>query len=286
MRQSVPGRSAAPRRTRLRTVRASTVAASEPATTLPAFSAHALDTAAAASVFACEGWVLVRGVLSADELAELHAGIDVLERAAAQLTTSQRLNGVFCEVQSASGRKGEPAVVPGALRKLTGPSRRSAAWARLRAHPLLERLVAGVCGVHAPMCVVDQANTKLPLVGSGFPWHQDASFLFGHAAAALRSRGGANAVVALDRSDAGCGGFEVLGRTHAQATLVDLRGVYDTGVGAGAAARWDESRRACPTLEPGDALLFHPLLAHGSAPNASPRRRRLATLWFVGGEPG
>jgi len=38
-------------------------------------------------------------------------------------------------------------------------------------------------------------------------------------------------------------------------------------------------------LQPGDAVLFDPFLAHGSGPNRSDRRRRLITLWFVGGAP-
>jgi hypothetical protein len=42
--------------------------------------------------------------------------------------------GVFFEVQSASGRKGEPAVAPGVLRKVTSPAKRSKAFRQLTAH--------------------------------------------------------------------------------------------------------------------------------------------------------
>ena len=87
--------------------------------------------------------------------------------------------------------------------------------------------------------------------------------------------------LALDRSDALCGGFEVLGGTHALGSVKDLKGRYDTG-GADDEALFDQSQRTCPKLLPSDALIFHPLLAHGSAANRSGRRRRLATLWFVG----
>jgi ectoine hydroxylase-related dioxygenase (phytanoyl-CoA dioxygenase family) len=31
------------------------------------------------------------------------------------------------------------------------------------------------------------------------------------------------------------------------------------------------------------AVIFHPHLAHGSGPNASPLQRRLVALWFIGG---
>ncbi len=281
-------RAAAPRRgcvlPATRRVRAATCAAAD----APSFDALAADAGALAALraaYAAEGWVLVRGVLSPAELRALHADTDALERAAAHLTASARVAGVFCEVQSASGRKGEPALRPGLLRKLTGPSRAPGmrAFAALRVHPRLLRLAAAVCGVAAPRCAVDQVNTKAARVGTGFPWHQDASFLCGDAAKALAAHGGANAVVALDPSHAAVGGFEVLGRTHT-AGFVDLRGAYDTSTAN--AGMWDERHRACPDMRPGDALLFHPSLAHGSGPNASDHRRRIATLWFVGSGGG
>ena len=46
---------------------------------------------------------------------------------------------------------------------------------------------------------------------------------------------------------------------------------------------FDMSRLASPSLSPGDAVFFHPHLGHGSEANRSPRRRRLVTMWYVGG---
>jgi ectoine hydroxylase-related dioxygenase (phytanoyl-CoA dioxygenase family) len=46
--------------------------------------------------------------------------------------------------------------------------------------------------------------------------------------------------------------------------------------------RFDTTHRIVPALAPGDAIFFSPWLAHGSGPNRSERRRRIATLWFVG----
>jgi ectoine hydroxylase-related dioxygenase (phytanoyl-CoA dioxygenase family) len=225
------------------------------------------------------GWLCLRTLLSSSELAALHAAVDALELEAASLVHSQRIDGVYYEVQSASGRKGEPAVSPGALRKVTGPSRRCTAFASLRQHPALFRAATELCGVPAPRCVVDQANFKPARTGTGFPWHQDASFVFGDAKTKLKRYGGVNVVVALDSSDEHNGGFEVLSGTHT-GSLVDLHGVYDGG--GSNDELFDLAGRTLPRLAPGDALLFHPLLAHGSGPNLSDRRRRLATLWFVG----
>jgi ectoine hydroxylase-related dioxygenase (phytanoyl-CoA dioxygenase family) len=134
------------------------------------------------------------------------------------------------------------------------------------------------CGLVAPQCLVDQVNLKLPRVGSGFPYHQDESFLFGDALRRVQQFGGVNLVIALDPADAANGGFEVLGRTH-QGELVDVK--YDGSTTK--PGLFDESRRVLAPLAPGDALLFHPRLAHGSGPNRSERPRRLITLWFGGG---
>jgi ectoine hydroxylase-related dioxygenase (phytanoyl-CoA dioxygenase family) len=58
---------------------------------------------------------------------------------------------------------------------------------------------------------------------------------------------------------------------------------YDTSdMNAGV---FDESRRTLIPLDPGDAVIFHPHLAHGSGPNASPLQRRLVALWFIAGRP-
>jgi hypothetical protein len=105
--------------------------------------------------------------------------------------------------------------------------------------------------------------------------------LFGDALRRVREFGGVNVVIALDRADAENGGFEVLGRTH-HGALLDT--VYDTSAMNG--GLFDESHRTLVPLSPGDAILFHPRLGHGSGPNLCERPRRLITLWFGGGAPG
>jgi hypothetical protein len=227
--------------------------------------------------FEREGWLLVPQLLEDATLAALLAATAALEQMAAHLERDTLVRRVFFQVQSASGRKGEPAIFPGALRKITSPSSGSPAFDRLRRDA---RVLAAVesCGVVAPQCLIDQVNLKLPRVGSCFPYHQDESFLFGDALRRVQRFGGANLVIALDPADAENGGFEVLARTH-QGGLSDAK--YDGSVMNHGS--FDESRRVLAPLLPGDALLFHPRLAHGSGPNRSDRQRRLITLWFGGG---
>jgi hypothetical protein len=225
-----------------------------------------------------EGWLVIRELLAPRLVGALQTATDELERRAAGFERDTAVGPTWFEVQTASGRKREPALAPGLLRKITGPSKLAPTFARLRTHPGVLAVVRGV-GLSRPRCVVDQVNFKPPRVGTGFPYHQDAGFLHGSARANLDANGGAHLVIALDPSDGDNGGFEVLGRTH-RAPLVDLEHRYDT------ATRnedlFDLTFREVPALAPGDAVLFHPLLAHGSGPNRSDRRRRLVTMWWVG----
>jgi phytanoyl-CoA hydroxylase len=229
------------------------------------------------SIFEREGWLLVPRLLDRTKIEALLAATVALERVAAQFERDTPVRRVFFQMQSANGKKGEPAIFPGALRKITSPSSGEPAFDRLRRDPKVLAAVES-CGVVAPKCLIDQVNLKLPLVGSGFPYHQDEGFLFGDALRRVQQFGGVNLVIALDPADAENGGFEVLGRTH-RGALLDA--TYDTS--AMNAGVFDESHRVLASLSPGDALLFHPRLAHGSGPNRSERPRRLITLWFGGG---
>jgi Phytanoyl-CoA dioxygenase (PhyH) len=246
-------------------------------TTLPASSLHADGSRSARFIFEREGWLLVPRLLGRVALDELLEATAALEQVAAGFERDTRIGRVFYQMQSRSGRKGEPAIFAGALRKITSPSSGQPAFDRLRRDAQVLAAVAS-CGVAAPRCVVDQVNLKLPRVGSGFPYHQDESFLFGDALRRVRQFGGVNLVIALDPADADNGGLELLARTH-RAGVLDVK--YDGA--ATSRGIFDESRRVLVPLSPGDALLFHPRLAHGSGPNFSDRPRRLITLWYGGG---
>lgn len=277
------------------------------AETLPSASGWVEANADAASLrehYEREGWVVVRGVADAALVDALHAATDALEEEAKTFTRSRRHRGVFFETQSASGRKSDDAIRAGALRKIGSPSKRGGAFQALVHSERIRDIALKVC-LSSDMeeltlrCAVDQVNTKAPFSeGSGFAWHQDASFLKPLARASFDARGGVNVVVAMDGSDSTNGGFEVLGRTHRDGEAPkSLRDAYDGAVESVSALQdvakeegkkplFDESFRVCPALRPGDAVFFHPMLAHGSGRNASARRRRIATLWYVAHREG
>lgn len=228
--------------------------------------------------YADAGFVVVRAVVDAEAVAALQAATDALETMASTFVRDTAVGRVYFEVQSASGRKREPAAHPGALRKITSPSKAEPAFRALRENREIVAIIAAL-GVGSARCVVDQVNPKAARHGTGFPFHQDAAFLHGVAQRDLERFGGVNVVVALDAADADNGGFTVLGGTH-RSGLVEGQHRYDASQSL--EHRFDASRRAVPSLEPGDAVFFSPWLAHGSGPNRSERRRRIATLWFVG----
>ena len=223
-----------------------------------------------------EGWLVVPGLLPVDQLQSLLEATERLEQEAATFDRNRLLRGVSFELQTATGRRGEPPVFPGALRKIRFPSKRERAFADVRRAPVILQTLDAL-GLPTPKCLVDQLNFKLPRVGTGFPFHQDTYFVPGASKDRIGRHGGMNLIIALDPADAGNGGFEVLGRTHHhEVPFTYDRASTNEGV-------FDETHRQLVPLAPGDALFFHPMLAHGSGPNRSDRRRRLLTLWFRGG---
>jgi phytanoyl-CoA hydroxylase len=241
---------------------------------------HASDAPMIRERFDREGWALVPRFLTAREVEGLRRASDDLARKGADLTADAEIDGARYQVQTASGGRGERAIAPGALRKITFASSASEEVALLRNDRRVLKLMESV-GVTSPRWIVDQINLKAPRVGSGFPWHQDAAFVAWQQRDSIARYGGANLVIALDRADEVNGGFEVLSGTHLGGA-VDF--AYDTSddTSDAKAGVFDESGRALIPLDPGDAVVFHPHLAHGSGSNPSPLQRRLVALWFIG----
>jgi hypothetical protein len=230
--------------------------------------------------FERDGWALVPRLLTPREIEALRVASDVLAAKGAHLVADTEIDGARYQVQSASGRRGESAITAGALRKITFASSASEEVALLRNDRRVRTLLESL-GVSSPRWIVDQINLKAPRVGTGFPWHQDVAFVAWQQRDAIAKYGGANLVIALDRADEGNGGFEVLSGTHAAGAVkfdYDTSDSTDTNAGG-----FEESGRTLIALDPGDAVVFHPYLAHGSGPNPSSLPRRLVALWFTGG---
>lgn len=110
-----------------------------------------------------------------------------------------------------------------------------------------------------------------------FPWHQDAPFW------PVDVVWGAIVWCALDPTDASNGAVEFALGSHLdeQSPAVDLH----TGAAQeGTRGDLPDPRRfevVCPTLAPGDAVIFHPRTLHRSGENTSGRVRRVwASTWL------
>jgi phytanoyl-CoA hydroxylase len=239
-------------------------------------SSHTVDAPRLRERYDRDGWALVPRFLTPGEVEALRSASDELASKGAHLVADAEIDGARYQVQTASGRRGETAIAPGVLRKITFASSASEEVALLRNDRRVLKLLETV-GVTSPRWIVDQINLKAPRVGTGFPWHQDAAFVAWQQRDAIAKYGGANLVIALDRADEVNGGFEVLSGTHAGGAVKFDYDTSDTNAGI-----FDESRRTLIPLDPGDAVVFHPHLAHGSGPNPSPLPRRLVALWFIG----
>jgi len=238
-------------------------------------AAHALGAPMIRERFDRDGWALLQRFITPREVEALRSASDELASKGAHLVADAEIDGARYEVQTASGRRGDTAVARGALRKITFASSASADVALLRNDRRVLKLMESV-GVTSPRWIVDQINLKAPVVGTGFPWHQDVAFVAWQQRDAIAKYGGANLVIALDRADEVNGGFEVLSGTHAGGPV---KFDYDTSDTKGGV--FDESRRTLIPLDPGDAVVFLPHLAHGSGANPSRLQRRLVALWFM-----
>ena len=114
----------------------------------------------------------------------------------------------------------------------------------------------------------DMALIKPPRIGGAKPWHQDASYF---------RVSDPNLIVgvwiALDRATRENGCMEVIPGSHLDGPAVHLPEVDVNQC----TIRPDQLRlrdRIAIEMEPGDALIFHALLHHYTAPNRSAFRRR------------
>jgi ectoine hydroxylase-related dioxygenase (phytanoyl-CoA dioxygenase family) len=237
---------------------------------------HALGAPIIRERFERDGWALVQSFLTRREVEILRSATDELASKGAHLLADAEIDGARYQVQTASGGRGATAIAPGSLRKITFASSASVEVGLLRNDRRVLNLMESV-GVTSPRWIVDQINLKAPRVGTGFPWHQDAAFVAWQQRDAIAKYGGANLVISLDGADERNGGFEVLSGTHVGGAVNFDYDTSDTNAGV-----FDESRRTLIPLDPGDAVVFHPHLAHGSGPNPSPLHRRLVALWFIG----
>jgi len=139
--------------------------------------------------------------------------------------------------------------------------------------PRLQRALDQLLG-RGRLLFQDMALIKPPRIGSAKPWHQDAAYF------RVSDPGLIVGVwIALDaaRRENGC--MEVVPGSHLDGPAVHLPHA-DMNRCEIRADRLRLADRVAIELDPGDALIFHALLHHYTAPNRSDLRRRAVQFHF------
>ena len=82
-------------------------------------SSHALGAPMIRERFDRDGWALVQRFLTRREVEVPRSATDELASKGGHLLADAEIDGARYQVQTASGRRGETAIAPGALRKIT-----------------------------------------------------------------------------------------------------------------------------------------------------------------------
>ena len=136
--------------------------------------------------------------------------------------------------------------------------------AALAQHPQMIALLARLVG-DTPELFQDQALLKPPLIGREKPWHQDNAYFNVPPETSV-----VGVWIALDEATPENGCMYVSPGSHSDGPVIHFKRrdwqICDTDVAA--ADAWTVP------LKPGDCLIFHGLLHHGTPPSRSPQRRR------------
>jgi ectoine hydroxylase-related dioxygenase (phytanoyl-CoA dioxygenase family) len=220
-----------------------------------------------------DGYCIVRGFLSADEIAEIAEATDQLYAEGVRYGRSFRYGNLFYNVASVAN--GEALV-----RMVQWPSYHQPVLNRIR----LDRRFAEVIGRNLKQ-IINQVHWKAPGALGEFAWHQDSKSrrpaqAFRNLATAYVQTG-----LAIDPHGPASGGLRFIPGSHSRGDLHMNCARHSLGISMN-----DEALRAVGLseddaidleLEPGDLALWSPYLVHGSGKNRSTHKRRFYINGYV-----
>ena len=227
-----------------------------------------------------EGYAIVRGFLSREEVAELGEAVDHVHAEGVAHGRSFRHGNLFYNV--APGAGDTPAV-----RMAQWPSYHQPALNAVRQHPRFAAVFADWLGGDIKQ-IINQLHWKPPGSLGDFAWHQDSRFR--RPADAYRNLGDAyvQTGLAIDPHNRETGGMRVIPRSHLRGDLgldtsMDVLGnAMSDAVLAGAG--FSPTSAIDLDLAPGDLALWSPYLVHGSGENRAAHRRRFYINGYVRAE--
>jgi phytanoyl-CoA hydroxylase len=215
-----------------------------------------------------DGYLGINGILSDAEVAELKATTDEFIERSRSVTASDDVYDL---------EPGHTAESP-RLRRLSQPHLHHEAYRKMVSHERLVSVVSQLIGDSVYLgggSWASKLNIKFAEFGSPVEWHQDWAF-FPHTNDDLIAVG-----VAMDGMTIENGCLRVVPGTH----LGPVLNHHQDGVFVGAVPPQGIEEQSVPILlRPGGISLHHVRLLHGSAPNTSPRPRRLLLFEYVSGD--
>jgi ectoine hydroxylase-related dioxygenase (phytanoyl-CoA dioxygenase family) len=232
------------------------------------------------SDFRRDGYAIVRGLFSRQEIKEIAAATDQLYAEGVAHGRSFRHGNLFYNV--AADESGEPLV-----RMVQWPSYHQQLLNAVRLDGRLAAIVEPLLGPNLKQ-IINQVHWKAPGSLGDFAWHQDSrsrrpAWAYRNLADSYIQTG-----LAIDPHNPESGGMRFIPQSHARGDLgmdcsrkalgTPLEDETLEAIGFSAADAIDL------TLEPGDLALWSPYLVHGSGHNRAAHRRRFYINGYVRAE--
>ena len=208
-----------------------------------------------------KGWVVVRGVVPADEIADL---LRLFHLLVPGIAYPRRSDGVLWEI--------------------TGAARQVPPLAAVTRDVRFAALAAEALGCATVQLLQDSLLYKPARDGGGVEWHQDHTYVGYLTPARVVSLR-----IALLPEDEGSGCLRVVDGSHRWGPVGAVRALSESQVDSLLPSLRPEQQAALADarlleLEPGDVTIHHCLTLHGSGPNRSQRARKTIILRMFDGD--
>ena len=224
-----------------------------------------------------DGYAIVRGFFSADEIAEISDALDQLYAEGIAHGRCFRHGNLFYNV--ARDSSGEPLT-----RMVQWPSYHQPMLNHVRLDARFAELLESLIGNDLKQ-IINQVHWKAPGSLGDFAWHQDSRFRRPASAYRNLARAYVQTGLAIDPHTQQSGCMRVIPRSHMRGDLAMDSSKLVLGRAMTDAALREVGLSAGDAvdllLDPGDLALWSPYLVHGSGENLSNHRRRLYINGYV-----
>ncbi len=225
-----------------------------------------------------EGYAVVRGFFSPDEVSEIASAADQLYAEGLKHGRSFRHGNLFYNVARGSG---EPFV-----RMVQWPSYHQPVLNRVRLDTRFSELLEPLIGCDLKQ-IINQVHWKAPGSLGDFAWHQDSRSRRPPSAYRNLATSYVQTGLAIDPHGPESGGMRFIPRSHLRGELHMDCSKHSLGAAmtdsALEAVGLSASNAVDLILEPGDLALWNPYLVHGSGTNRSTHKRRFYINGYVRG---